>query len=56
MARSLSCEYDMEIPELAHISPQAKDLVARLLVLDSTLRYFLLCLTRYDDTPQNKFR
>ena len=39
MARTLSCEYDLTIPELEHISPQAKDLVTKLLVTDSTQRY-----------------
>ena len=39
MARSLSCEYDLGIPEMEHISPQAKDLVTKLLVIDSTQRY-----------------
>ena len=41
MARSLSCEYDLGIPEMEHISPQAKDLVTKLLVIDSTQRYAL---------------
>lgn len=40
MARSLSCDYDLEIPEMEHISPQAKDLVTKLLVTDVTKRYF----------------
>ena len=39
MARSLSCEYDLGIPEMEHISPQAKDLVTKLLVIDSKQRY-----------------
>ena len=39
MARSLSCQYDLAIPELEHISPQAKDLVTKLLVKDNTKRY-----------------
>ena len=38
MARTLSCEYDLTIPELEHISPQAKDLVTKLLVKDNTQR------------------
>ena len=41
MARSLSCEYDLGIPEMENISPQAKDLVTKLLVTDSTQRYGL---------------
>ena len=43
MARSLSCEYDLGIPEMEHISPQAKDLVTKLLVIDSTQRYAVCC-------------
>ena len=42
MARSLSCQYDLAIPELEHISPQAKDLVTKLLVKDNTKRYAVL--------------
>ena len=42
MARSLSCQYDLAIPELEHISPQAKDLVTKLLVKDNTKRYAML--------------
>ena len=34
MARSLSCEYDLTIPELSHTSDQAKDLVRNLLTTE----------------------
>ena len=34
MARSLSCEYDLNIPELSHTSDQAKDLIANLLTTE----------------------
>jgi len=38
MARSLSCEYDLNIPELSHTSAEAKDLVQNLLIGDQTKR------------------
>ena len=38
MARSLSCEYDLNIPELSHTSAEAKDLVQNLLNGDHTKR------------------
>eukprot|EP00092_Neocalanus_flemingeri_P028870 GFUD01031348.1.p1 GENE.GFUD01031348.1~~GFUD01031348.1.p1 ORF type:complete len:678 (-),score=184.77 GFUD01031348.1:119-2152(-) len=38
MARSLSCEYDLNIPELSHTSAEAKDLVENLLISDPTKR------------------
>jgi len=38
MARSLSCEFDLTIPELDHTSPEAKALVGSLLVTDPNKR------------------
>jgi len=38
MARSLSCEYDLNIPELSHTSAEAKELVRNLLIVDQTKR------------------
>ena len=38
MARSLSCEYDLNIPELSHTSEHAKDLVRNLLITDPSER------------------
>lgn len=38
MARSLSCEYDLNIPELSHTSEESKDLVRNLLIMDPTQR------------------
>ena len=50
MARSLSCDYDLEIPEMEHISPQAKDLVTKLLVTDVTERYVFYVVVRSEFT------
>lgn len=38
MARSLSCEYDLNIPELSHTSEESKDLVRNLLIMDPSQR------------------
>ena len=38
MAKSLSCEYDLDIPELSHTSEEAKDLVRHLLLMEQTER------------------
>eukprot|EP00090_Calanus_glacialis_P031250 TRINITY_DN51362_c0_g1_i1.p1 TRINITY_DN51362_c0_g1~~TRINITY_DN51362_c0_g1_i1.p1 ORF type:complete len:119 (+),score=19.75 TRINITY_DN51362_c0_g1_i1:38-358(+) len=38
MAKSLSCEYDLDIPELSHTSEEAKDVVRHLLLTDQTER------------------
>ena len=34
MAKTLSCDYTMELPNFEHISPHGKDFISKLLVLD----------------------
>lgn len=34
MAKTLSCDYTMDLPNFEHISPHGKDFISKLLVLD----------------------
>ena len=49
MAKTLSCDYTMELPNFEHISPHGKDFISKLLVLDPkvhiTVQYTLHYMT-----------
>ena len=60
MAKTLSCDYTMDLPNFEHISPHGKDFISKLLVLDpkvhittarikpcSAMDLLLLCLICY---------
>ena len=55
MAKTLSCDYTMDLPNFEHISPHGKDFISKLLVLNpkvhiTTARFYMWILKLY---PQN---
>ena len=39
MAKTLSCDYTMDLPNFEHISHHGKDFISKLLVLDPKVRF-----------------